>query len=106
PLGSGERGLEWSDRFGGIDGDGFQEYQRRSPRGYENMGWKDATDAVVYPDGTQVAQPKALCELQGYVFDAWRRMAEIYDALGRRDRAADLRKKAADLQQRFEARFW
>ena len=44
-----ERCLEWIDRYGDMDGDGFQEYQARSPRGYENMGWKDATDAVVYP---------------------------------------------------------
>jgi glycogen debranching enzyme len=105
-LDTAERCLEWIDRYGDCDGDGFQEYRTRSPRGFENMGWKDASDAVVYPDGKQVTQPKALCELQGYVFDAWRRMAEIYDAFGRTDRAADLRKKAAGLQARFEERFW
>ena len=33
-------------------------------------------------------QPKALCELQGYVFDAWMRMAEVFDALGEPERAA------------------
>ena len=44
--------------------------------------------AVVYPDGTLVKGPKALCELQGYVYDAWLRMAEIFDALGKPDRAA------------------
>ena len=59
------------------------------------MGWKDAGDAVVYPDGSQVPQPKALCELQGYVFDAWMRMAEVFDALGEGERAAGLRAKAA-----------
>jgi glycogen debranching enzyme len=101
-----ERCLEWIDRYGDLDGDGFQEYRTRSPSGYENMGWKDASDAVVYPDGTQVRGPKALCELQGYVFDAWRRMAEIYEALGKAERATDLRAKARDLQRRFEARFW
>ncbi len=79
------RCLEWIDRYGDLDGDGFQEYQTRSPKGYENMGWKDAGDAVVYPDGSQVRQPKALCELQGYVFDAWMRMAEVFDALGEPD---------------------
>src|SRR5262245_62448325 len=56
--------LEWIDQFGDLDGDGFQEYQTRSKQGYENMGWKDAGDAVVYPDGTLVKGPKALCELQ------------------------------------------
>lgn len=101
-----ERCLEWIDRYGDVDGDGFQEYRTRSPRGYENVGWKDASDAVVYPDGSQVRQPKALCELQGYVFDAWMRMAEIEDALGEPARARELRRKAADLRERFEQHFW
>ena len=39
--------------------------------------------AVVYPDGSLVKGPKALCELQGYVYDAWLRMAEVFDALGK-----------------------
>ena len=69
------------------------------------MGWKDAGDAVVYPDGSQVKQPKALCELQGYVYDAKLRMAEIYDALRARsgDRAASGGGRAAAAIQR---RFW
>ncbi|APR77614.1 Hypothetical protein A7982_02961 [Minicystis rosea] len=101
-----ERCLEWIDRYGDLDGDGFQEYQRRSEGGYENVGWKDAGDAVVYPDGSQVRQPKALCELQGYVFDAWMRMAALYDTFGTPARATALRRKAADLQRRFEDHFW
>ena len=100
------RCLEWIDRDGDLDGDGFQEYRTRSSQGYENMGWKDAEDAVVYPDGRQVRQPKALCELQGYVFDAWHRMAEVFDVLDERDRSAELRAKAAALQRAFEQRFW
>jgi glycogen debranching enzyme len=98
--------LEWIDRYGDMDGDGFQEYKTRSDQGYENVGWKDSGDAVVYPDGSQVHQPKALCELQGYVFDAWHRMAEVFDALGEPDRAKALRRKAIELQKRFERKFW
>jgi glycogen debranching enzyme len=101
-----ERCLSWIDSYGDLDGDGFQEYKTRSSLGYENVGWKDAGDAVVYPDGSQVHQPKALCELQGYVFDAWHRMAEVYDALSESDRAAELRAKAGRLQAQFEERFW
>jgi len=100
------RCLDWIDRYGDLDGDGFQEYRRRAPEGYENMGWKDAVDAVVYPDGGQVAQPKTLCELQGYVFDAWMRMAEVFDALDDPKRAAGLRAKARALQIAFEEKFW
>ena len=98
--------LEWIDRYGDLDGDGFQEYRTRSSLGYENMGWKDAFDAVVYPDGSHVAQPKALCELQGYVFDAWMRMAEVFDALDEHERAIELRAKAKALQAAFEEKFW
>lgn len=100
------RCLEWIDHYGDLDGDGFQEYKTFSSQGYENMGWKDAVDAVVYPDGSQVRQPKALCELQGYVFDAWLRMAEVFDALGETDRAIVLRRKAAELRARFWEHFW
>jgi glycogen debranching enzyme len=101
-----ERCLTWIDKYGDRDGDGFQEYQTRSPAGYENMGWKDSGDAVVYPNGTLVRGPKALCELQGYVYDAWLRAAEIFDELDNKRRAAALRKKAADLFERFNAEFW
>ena len=98
--------LTWIDKYGDRDGDGFQEYQTRSPVGYENMAWKDSGDAVVHPDGSLVKGPKALCELQGYVYNAWIRMAEIFDALGKRGRALELRTKAAVLFERFNTAFW
>lgn len=105
-LETAEGCLAWIDDYGDRDGDGFQEYQTRSKDGYENMAWKDSGDAVVYPDGTLVKGPKALCELQGYVYDAWARMAEVFDALGKPDRAAELRAKAAALFTRFNEAFW
>ncbi len=105
-LPTAERCLEWIDKYGDRDGDGFQEYQTRSPDGYENQGWKDAGDAVVYPDGSLVKGPKALCELQGYVYDAWQRMAEIYDALGEAAKAGRLRAKARRLFEQFNEAFW
>src|SRR6201993_3794611 len=105
-LATAEGCLSWIDDHGDRDGDGFQEYQTRSPVGYENMGWKDSGDCVVYPDGSLVKGPKALCELQGYVYDAWVRMAEVFDALGKPNRAKALRAKASALFERFNAAFW
>jgi glycogen debranching enzyme len=105
-LPNAEACLQWIDRYGDRDGDGFQEYQTRSDAGYENMAWKDSGDCVVYPDGSLVKGPKALCELQGYVYDAWRRMANVFDELGNAARARDLRAKAADLYDRFNEAFW
>ncbi len=101
-----EQCLEWIDKYGDLDGDGFQEYQTRSTAGYENMAWKDSGDAVMYPDGSLVHGPKALCELQGYVYDAWQRMAEIYDALDDFERAKSLREQAAALFEHFNEAFW
>ncbi len=101
-----EKCLHWIDAYGDLDNDGFQEYKTFSTPGYENLGWKDAKDAVVYADGTQVKQPKALCELQGYVYDARIRLAEIFRALGEEERAQDLLRQATDLKQRFNQVFW
>jgi len=106
-LATAERCLDWIDADGDRDGDGFQEYQTRATTGgYENMAWKDARDAVLYPDGTMVKGPKALCELQAYVYAAWRGMAELHDMLGNPARAADLRARAAHLFNRFNDAFW
>ncbi len=105
-LRTAEGCLAWIDQYGDRDGDGFQEYQTRSSAGYENTGWKDSGDSVMYPDGTVVKGPKALCELQGYVYDAWLRMAEIFDELGRNERASELRQKAEVLFKKFNDTFW
>jgi glycogen debranching enzyme len=105
-ISTAEGCLSWIDKYGDGDADGFQEYQTNSPVGYENMAWKDSGDSVIYPDGSLVKGPKALCELQGYVYDAWMRMAEIFDARGQPDRARELRAKAAALFERFNAAFW
>jgi glycogen debranching enzyme len=105
-LPNAEACLTWIDKYGDRDGDGFQEYQTRSKAGYENMAWKDSGDSVMYPDGSLVRGPKALCELQGYVYDAWLRMAEIYDELGNKRRANRLRRKAAILFKKFNETFW
>ncbi|MBC8122509.1 MAG: amylo-alpha-1,6-glucosidase [Gemmatimonadaceae bacterium] len=101
-----ERALAWIDRYGDFDGDGFVEYLTRSKDGIRNQGWKDSGDAIVYADGTQVEPPIALCEVQGYVYDAWQRAAPLYELWGETERAQELRQKAAALYQRFNDRFW
>lgn len=100
------RCLDWIDQYGDLDGDGFQEFKTRSSQGIKNQGWKDSGDSIVYSDGSLVEPPIALCELQGYVFDAWMRMAEVFTALGEPDRAVPLRQKAMALRERFEQHFW
>jgi glycogen debranching enzyme len=98
--------LNWIDQYGDRDGDGFQEYATRSRAGYENQGWKDAGDAVLNSDGSPVEGPKATCELQGYVYDAWLRTAEVFDELEQPEAARRLRRKAGALFDRFNEAFW
>ena len=101
-----ERALEWIDRYGDPDGDGFFEYARRSERGLSNQGWKDSHDAVFHADGALAPPPIALCEVQGYVFAARRAAAEMARALGLPARAAALEQQAEALRRRFEDSFW
>jgi glycogen debranching enzyme len=101
-----EQALNWIEQYGDFDGDGFVEYVTRSKDGLRNQGWKDSGDSIVYPDGNQVDPPIALCEVQGYVYDAWQRAAELYDIWENPARAQALRQKADDLYQRFNDRFW
>ncbi|TMD64046.1 MAG: hypothetical protein E6I91_11600 [Chloroflexi bacterium] len=60
----------------------------------------------MYADGSQVKQPKGLCELQGYVYDAKTRMAEAFQALGDEARAKALLEQAETLKQKFNEAFW
>jgi glycogen debranching enzyme len=98
--------LEWIDRFGDQDGDGFVEYLRRSPAGIANQGWKDSYDSVVHDDGSLATGPIALVEVQGYVYMAKLRVADVFDALGDRSTAGRLREEGQDLKDRFNRAFW
>jgi glycogen debranching enzyme len=100
------KALDWIDNYGDIDGDGFVEYQRRSPKGLINEGWKDSWDANMHKDGRVAEPPIALVEVQGYVYDAKYRMSSLLKGLGDNQRAERLRREAHDLARRFERTFW
>jgi glycogen debranching enzyme len=101
-----ERALAWIDRYGDLDGDGFVEYLCTSKKGLVNQGWKDSGDGVPFPDGRLPEPPIVLVEVQGYVYDAKVRMAEMYQYLGHAERAAELRRQAAEMRDRIRDRFW
>ena len=46
-----DRAIEWIEKFGDRDGDGYVEYQRTSDRGLRNQGWKDSFDGIRFADG-------------------------------------------------------
>ena len=101
------RALNWIDEYGDRDGDGFVEYQRRTPRGLENQSWKDSGDSQRFSDGSIAKAPIAPCEVQGYVYDAKRRTAELAREVWRdRELAERLEREAEELRRAFNEQFW
>ena len=100
------RAVEWMERYGDLDGDGYLEYDCSGKNGLANQGWKDSGDSVRFQDGSLARPPIALCEVQGYAYAARRSMADILEALGERGEARRLRTEAARLKRRFNRDFW
>jgi glycogen debranching enzyme len=98
--------LRWIDEYGDRDGDGFIEYERRSPGGLRNQGWKDAEDSVVHTDGSLADEPIALVEVQAYAYRAKLDIAEVYDALGAAEIATRLRDEAATIRLAVNDAYW
>ncbi|PSL51625.1 glycogen debranching enzyme [Saccharothrix carnea] len=101
-----DRALEWVEHYGDRDGDGFVEYQRATERGLVNQGWKDSWDGVNFADGRIARGPIALCEVQGYVYNAYLARACICEDFEDRDGARRWRDRAELFKERFNERFW
>ncbi|MGH2751372.1 MAG: amylo-alpha-1,6-glucosidase [Actinomycetota bacterium] len=98
--------LQWIGAHGDADGDGFVEYQRRASQGLLHQGWKDSDDAIVHADGSLAQGPLALCEVQGYVYAARTRLAELLESRGRVEEAERLLADASVLRRSFRDAFW
>jgi len=105
--GATDAALTWIDRYGDLDGDGLVEYHRRSPYGIRNQSWKDSEDSMRFRDGRLAESPIAGAEIQGYVYDAKLRTAELArEVWGEPDTAERLEREAAELRARFDAAYW
>lgn len=101
-----ERALDWIDRYGDRDGDGYVEYaSSTSAGGLRNQGWKDSEDAIAHEDGTLAEGPIALIEVQGYVVEAKRRLAEFFCRRGEHRRGEALARQADELAERIRRDF-
>jgi glycogen debranching enzyme len=100
-----ERALAWMRDFGDSDGDGFLEYLAPSTHGLSNQGWKDSHDSVQWLDGSLAESPIALCEVQGYAYEAAMKAADLLEAFNR-EGAGEWRAWAARLSARFREAFW
>jgi glycogen debranching enzyme len=98
--------MEWIDVCGDQDGDGFVEYGRRSRDGLVQQGWKDSNTSVFHRGGTLATGPIALCEVQGYVYDAKVGMSRLARALGKEGLADGWERQAHELREQFDAAFW
>lgn len=101
--------LGWIRESGDSDGDGFLDYIDRLGTGLANQGWKDSGDSIQWRDGTLADGPIALCEVQGYAYEAALAGADLLDAFGDDRDAADAtfwREWAADLKARFADAYW
>jgi glycogen debranching enzyme len=105
--GAARAAVEWIDVYGDRDGDGFVEYARRTEHGLFTQSWKDSHDSQRFGDGRVATPPVAPCEVQGYVYDAKRRIAEIARKVWRdRAYAERLERDAAELRRRFDETYW
>ena len=100
------RALAWID-VADLDQDGFVEYDRRSSHGIRNQTWKDSEDSMAFHDGTLADSPIAPVEVQGYVYDAKLRLAEIAREVWKDEAlAGKLETEAGELERRFDDAFW
>src|SRR5690348_12619203 len=98
--------LDWARDRGDLDGDGYLEYKTKSSGGPKHQGWRDAENAVVYPDGRQVDSPIASCEIQGYWFAAQQFMAVFSAIIGNVTEARAHWESARSLKRCFNRDFW
>jgi len=105
-LPAARRVLRWLDGDADLDGDGFYDYQTRSPHGDRNQGWKDSEHAIPHEDGRDAPLPIATSEVQAYVYAGKLQLGAALLALGRVREGWRLVREAAALKERFNRAFW
>ncbi len=101
-----DRALEWIEKYGDRDGDGFVEYLRPNSHGLVNQGWKDSWDGINFADGRMAEPPIALCEVQAYVYSSYVARSWLARAAG--DTAAEhlWAGRADSIKDAFNEKFW
>jgi glycogen debranching enzyme len=93
-----------------AEGGGYIWYAPMRPdvRGSNaNQAWKDSGDAIVDEAGRVVGPPLAVCEIQGYAYQALSEGADLLERLEAPAREIEhLRREAEDIRVRFNRDFW
>src|SRR5690606_39948200 len=99
--------VEWIEKYGDIDNDGFVEYHKKSERGLRNQNWRDSGESMMFSSGELAETPIASADVQGYVYDVKRSLCEIARTEWGDDKLAEkLLKEADDLKVKFNKSFW
>lgn len=101
-----EMALNWIDEYGDIDNDGFIEYPIHTNSGLRNQGWKDSGDSIFHDNGEMAEGSVALCEVQGYVYEAKVSVSKIARLMGFKQKADEILLKAEDMKSKFNNIFW
>ncbi len=106
--GAARAALRWIEEYADLVGDGYVWYRQRNRQtGMVNHCWKDSPNSILHPDGTLASQPRAVCEIQGYAYDARRRAARLARRFWNDPAlAVRLDKDAEALRRRFNEAFW
>ncbi|MFC3576972.1 glycogen debranching N-terminal domain-containing protein [Streptomyces yaanensis] len=97
--------MGWVARAMGPDD--LIRYGKGRANGLLHQGWKDSPDAIRDSEGRHIEPPIALCEVQGYAYQAATGFCDMLTALGAE--AAEVtrwRERAERLRAAFHRSFW
>ncbi|WP_320069723.1 glycogen debranching N-terminal domain-containing protein [Micromonospora sp. RTGN7] len=100
--------VAWLDGHAEDGGDGYLWSVRRQTRtGPVNESWRSSVHGICFRDGRLPTFPQAICELQGYAYDARLRAARMARVFWDDPDWADrLERDATALRRRFHRDFW
>lgn len=96
--------MDWIDRS--CQATGYLTYERKSPAGLRNQGWKDSGDCIVNAKGELAEGAIALAEVQGYVYAAKMRLSHLARVKQELELSERWYQEAQAFKQRFERDFW
>lgn len=71
-----------------------------------NQCWKDSGNSMMYSNGQLAKAPIAACEVQGYLYKAFKDASNIYKLVGRSQKSDELETRAEKLKAEFNEKFW
>jgi len=93
--------IDWMEKYGDSDKDGFLEYKRKNPLGLFHQGWKDD-----YRNHLGIQPPVAIVEAQGYQYLALKEISKLAMVIRDKALAKKLLDRTKKLKKDFNKKFW